>query len=168
MAEPDQQPTAEHDQGNSNEAASQDKETIRVEVAYAKPNVQVIVPMEVPPTTTAAMAIQRSELAARFAELEPLTYKYGIFGKVCKPDQVLREGDRVEIYRPLIADPKKVRKERAAKGKKTRKGAKAIGKEPPPGEKTSTNTKAESSAKPAKPAPEPPPAAPGNTDTTGN
>ena len=108
--------------------ANSDHATIAVEVAFAKPDVQVIVPLEVPPTTTAAEAIQRSELAARFPELEPLSYKYGIFGKVCKPDQVLRSGDRVEIYRPLIADPKQVRKDRAAKGKKTRKGAKAIGK----------------------------------------
>ena len=129
--QPDQVDQADQaDQADQNATPDQPKETIQVEVAFAKPEVQVIVPLKVPPATTAVEAIQRSELAARFAELEPLTYKYGIFGKVCKPDQPLREGDRIEIYRPLIADPKQVRKDRAAKGKKTRKGAKAIGKEP--------------------------------------
>ena len=117
MAEPDHTPP------------TQPGEPIQVEVAFAKPDLQVIVPLQVPPATTAAEAIQRSELAARFPELEPLTYKYGIFGKVCKPDQALRAGDRIEIYRPLIADPKQVRRERAAKGKKTRKGAKALTKD---------------------------------------
>ena len=97
-----------------------------IEVAYAKPDIQVILTIEVPPGTTAEQAVQRSEIAQRFPELDRPDLKMGIFGKLCKPNQVLREGDRVEIYRPLIADPKQVRKERAAKGKQTRKGAKAL------------------------------------------
>jgi putative ubiquitin-RnfH superfamily antitoxin RatB of RatAB toxin-antitoxin module len=99
---------------------------IHVEVAYAKPDIQVILTVEVPPATSAEQAIQRSEIAQRFPELDRGDLKMGIFGKLCKPAQVLRDGDRVEIYRPLIADPKQVRKERAAKGKQTRKGAKAL------------------------------------------
>ena len=132
MADPDSTPPMASGQASPPTTADQQQpsESIQVEVAFAKPEVQVIVPLQVPAATTAAEAIQRSELAARFPELEPLTYKYGIFGKVCKPDQVLRSGDRVEIYRPLIADPKQVRKDRAAKGKKTRKGAKAIANQP--------------------------------------
>jgi putative ubiquitin-RnfH superfamily antitoxin RatB of RatAB toxin-antitoxin module len=106
---------------NTNAAAP-----IQVEVAYAKPDVQVILSLEVPAGTTAEQAIERSEIAQRFPELERPDLKMGIFGKLCKPAQVLRDGDRVEIYRPLIADPKQVRKERAAKGKQTRKGAKAL------------------------------------------
>ena len=51
--------------------------------------------------------------------------KTGIFGKIAKLDVVLRDKDRVEIYRPLIADPKQVRKERAAQGKKMRSGKKS-------------------------------------------
>jgi hypothetical protein len=122
------QPAPPNQPSRPNQPSQPDQYTqpIQIEVAFAKPEVQVIVPLQVPPATTAAEAIQRSELGARFPELEPLTYKYGIFGKVCTPDQTLRDGDRVEIYRPLIADPKQVRRDRAAKGKKTRKGAKAI------------------------------------------
>jgi len=104
-------------------------EPVNVEVAYAKPETQIIIALEVTPGTTAAQAIAQSGMVQRFPELEANDHKFGIFGKVCKPDQPLREGDRVEIYRPLIADPKQVRKERAAKGKKTRKGAKALPKE---------------------------------------
>lgn len=104
-------------------------EPVNVEVAYAKPESQVIIALEVTPGTTAVQAIAQSGIMQRFPELEADDHKFGIFGKVCKPDQPLREGDRVEIYRPLIADPKQVRKERAAKGKKTRKGAKALPKE---------------------------------------
>jgi len=99
---------------------------IHVEVAYAKPEVQVILAVEAPAGVTAEQAFQRSEIAQRFPELDHPDLKMGIFGKLCKPAQALRDGDRVEIYRPLIADPKQVRKERAAKGKQTRKGAKAI------------------------------------------
>ena len=49
--------------------------------------------------------------------------KFGIFAKLAKPDTLLRDRDRVEIYRPLIADPKEVRKQRAAEGKVMKKGA---------------------------------------------
>ena len=149
MVEPDSPQPDQSSQPN------QPQDLIQVEVAFAKPEVQVIVPLQVPPTTTAAEAIQRSELAARFPELEPLSYKYGIFGKACKPDQTLREGDRVEIYRPLIADPKQVRKDRAAKGKKTRKGAKAIGKEAPPAKPTAKLTTDKTTEQTAKQAPVP-------------
>lgn len=100
--------------------------TIPVEVAYAKPDIQVILTLEAPPGITAEQAVQRSEIAQRFPELDRPDLKMGIFGKLCKSNQVLRKGDRVEIYRPLIADPKQVRKERAAKGKQTRKGTKAL------------------------------------------
>jgi putative ubiquitin-RnfH superfamily antitoxin RatB of RatAB toxin-antitoxin module len=78
---------------------------IHVEVAYAKPDVQVLLAIEVPLGTTATHAIQRSEIAQRFPELDRTDLKMGVFGKLCKPAQELRDGDRVEIYRPLIADP---------------------------------------------------------------
>lgn len=102
---------------------------IQVEVAYAKPDTQAILTVQVAPGTTAEQAMQASGITERFPELAQLTgqdLKMGIFGKACKPAQVVRDGDRIELYRPLIADPKKVRKERAAKGKQTRKGAKAL------------------------------------------
>lgn len=95
---------------------------ILVEVAYAKPEVQVIVPLKVDPGTTAGEAIQLSGILDTFPEIDLAKNKIGIFSKITKKDTVLREKDRVEIYRPLIADPKEVRKKRAAEGKAMKKG----------------------------------------------
>ncbi|TXS91262.1 RnfH family protein [Parahaliea maris] len=97
-------------------------ESIHVEVAYALPDRQAIVPLQVPAGTTAIEAIHQSGLQRQFEDLDPDSAKLGIFGKVVSPQQALRDGDRVEIYRPLIADPKEVRKARAAKAKERRKG----------------------------------------------
>lgn len=92
---------------------------IHVEVAYALPNKQRIVALELPPGTTVRDAVQKSGLDAQFPDLDLSKADVGIFGKVVsKPDaQALEDGDRIEIYRPLIADPKEVRKQRAAKAK---------------------------------------------------
>lgn len=97
-------------------------ESLKVEVAYALPDEQHIFTLEVPPGTTAGQAIELSGVLERFPDIDLGTQKIGIFGKLNKPDQVLRPGDRVEIYRPLIADPKEVRKQRAAEGKRMKKG----------------------------------------------
>jgi putative ubiquitin-RnfH superfamily antitoxin RatB of RatAB toxin-antitoxin module len=86
---------------------------MKVEVAYAKPEVQVIVPLELPEGATAEAAIRASGLLARFPEIELVANKIGIFGKLCGLEQRLRPGDRVEIYRPLLADPKEARRGRA-------------------------------------------------------
>lgn len=88
---------------------------IRVEVAYARPNVQVIVPVRVAEGSSAAAAIEASGLLDKFPEIDLAANKIGIFGKACGADQPLKQGDRVEIYRPLIADPKESRRQRAAK-----------------------------------------------------
>ena len=95
-------------------------ETIDVEVAYALPDKQSIVPLTVPEGTTALAAAQQSGLDQQYEGLSLEDAKLGIFGKAVAPTQVLRAGDRVEIYRPLIADPKEVRKARAAKAKERR------------------------------------------------
>lgn len=95
---------------------------ILVEVAYALPGQQVIVPVTVAPGTTAQAALEASGILVKFPEIDINTNKIGIFGKLCKPDTVLRHLDRVEIYRPLIADPKEVRRQRAAEGKVMKKG----------------------------------------------
>ncbi len=97
-------------------------ERITVEVAYAKPGEQLILRLEVGPDTTIQEAIEQSGILEHFPEIDPAVMKAGIFGKLKKPGQILREGDRIEIYRPLIADPKQVRKERAAAGKRMKKG----------------------------------------------
>ena len=88
---------------------------IDVEVAYAKPEQQEIVALKMPEGTTAEQAILASNLLNRFPEIDGADLKVGIFGSVCKLDRPLRQDDRVEIYRPLINDPKEARRQRAAK-----------------------------------------------------
>jgi putative ubiquitin-RnfH superfamily antitoxin RatB of RatAB toxin-antitoxin module len=100
-------------------------DTIRVEVAYALPHKQAILPLEVPAGTTVLAAAQQSGITARFEGIDLDNAKFGIFGSVVAPGQVLKDGDRVEIYRPLIADPKEVRKARAARVKERRAGERA-------------------------------------------
>lgn len=95
---------------------------ITVEVAYALPHKQLIIPVIVQIGTTAENAIRASGILDKFPEIDLTENKVGIFGKATKMDTVLRHLDRVEIYRPLIADPKEVRKQRAADGKIMKKG----------------------------------------------
>lgn len=95
---------------------------ITVEVAYALPHEQLIVPVKVQIGTTAENAIYASGIMNKFPEIDLAENKIGIFGKASRLDTVLRHLDRVEIYRALIADPKEVRKQRAADGKITKKG----------------------------------------------
>lgn len=97
-------------------------ENISVEVVYALPDQQVVVPLTLPPGTTLTQAVEASGLPARFSEIDTVRGKFGIYSKLAKLDTVLRDRDRVEVYRPLIADPKEVRKQRAAEGKALKKG----------------------------------------------
>lgn len=90
-----------------------DKKTIRVEVVLAMPERQQLVALEVDVGTTLAQAIALSGMAQMFEGFEVDLTRVGIFGHKADPDQVLRAGDRVEIYRPLVADPKEVRRQRA-------------------------------------------------------
>ena len=101
------------------------EQTIHVEVAFALPQAQRIVALELPEGSTVRQAALQSGLDKQFPELDLASADLGIFGKVvAKPEEtVLSTGDRVEIYRPLIADPKEVRKQRAAEVK-ARKAAK--------------------------------------------
>lgn len=94
-----------------------------VEVAYARPEEQLIIELEVAPGTTVAQAIETSGILERFPEIDLARNKVGIFGKLTSLDIPLRDKDRVEIYRPLIADPKEVRRRRAAQGKPMKKGS---------------------------------------------
>lgn len=93
-----------------------------VEVAYALPKQQLIIPVKLCEGSTAEAAIIASGILEKFPEINLTTNKIGIFGKLSKLDVILRDLDRVEIYRPLIADPKAVRKQRAADGKVMKKG----------------------------------------------
>ncbi|SSC07327.1 RnfH family protein [bacterium endosymbiont of Bathymodiolus sp. 5 South] len=98
---------------------------MKIEVAYALESKQTLFALEVDKGTTLKQAIVLSGIMASYPQIDLSKDKTGIFGKIAKLDTVLRPKDRVEIYRPLIADPKQVRKERAAQGKKMRGGKKA-------------------------------------------
>lgn len=95
---------------------------INVEVAYALPEVQMLVPLSVEEGATVETAIRQSGLLAKFPEIDLATAKVGIWNKASELSATLREKDRVEIYRPLIADPKEVRRKRAEEGKVMKKG----------------------------------------------
>lgn len=97
-------------------------EHITVEVAYALPQQQLIIPVQVSKEATAEEAVKASGILEKFPEIDLGKNQIGIFGKLTKLATTLRHLDRVEIYRPLIADPKEVRKQRAADGKAMKKG----------------------------------------------
>ena len=88
---------------------------IHIEVAYATPDKQVLLDLSVPAGTTVAEGIEQSAIRDEFPELNMDIKAVGIFSRKVPLDHVLREGDRIEIYRPLIADPKEVRRQRALK-----------------------------------------------------
>lgn len=88
-----------------------------VEVAYALADKQSLISLEVEEGSTLKEAIEASGILDEYKDIDLSTNRVGIFSKFATLDTVLREKDRVEIYRSLIADPKKVRKERAALGK---------------------------------------------------
>ncbi len=90
---------------------------IHVEVAYAEPDHQSIISLDVPAGTTLIEAVRQSGILEEYSGIDIDSCRVGVFGKLGKPDQELRAGDRVEIYRLLTADPKKVRRQRASEGK---------------------------------------------------
>ena len=100
------------------------KSKITVEVAYATPEEQILLEIQVPVGTTAIQATSLSKIEEQVEALDLTSAKLGIFGKAKPADTVLEEFDRVEIYRPLIADPKEVRK-RIAEEKKQAEAAAA-------------------------------------------
>lgn len=92
---------------------------INVEVAYALPTEQKIIVLQVEEGTTIYDAVVRSRIAELYQQIDINSDPMGIFSRAIKDPkaEVLRDGDRVEIYRPLIADPKEVRARRAAEAK---------------------------------------------------
>ncbi|MGR8936034.1 MAG: RnfH family protein [Gammaproteobacteria bacterium] len=88
---------------------------LSVEVVYATPERQELIALRIAEGATAAQAIEQSGIVQRFPEVETAPAAIGVFGKLCTPDRLLEDGDRVEIYRPLRADPKELRRQRAAK-----------------------------------------------------
>ena len=107
-------------------ARSKDKErdTLHVEVAYATPKTQVVIEIHARPGTTIAQAIRQSGILERFPEISLMRNRVGIFGETMSLDSQVCAGDRVEIYRPLIADPKEARRLRASASRRRMKGRK--------------------------------------------
>ena len=94
---------------------------LRVEVIYALRNRQVLLAFEVEEETTVKEAIESSGILRRFPEVDLIRMPVGIFGRATRLDARLRDGDRIEIYRPLIADPKQARHARVKRGRTTRR-----------------------------------------------
>jgi uncharacterized protein len=98
-------------------------EAIHVEVIYALPGRHELVHLTLHEGATVHQALEASGLLQKYPEIDPgKANKLGVFAKLVKPDTPLRDRDRVEIYRPLIADPKDVRRKRAEEGKVMKKG----------------------------------------------
>ena len=93
-----------------------------IEVAYATPKKQMIIPVLVKNGAKVKEAIELSGILTKFQNISLDDHPVGIFGKLTTLDHILRDRDRVEIYRPLIADPKEIRRKRAAEVKGIKKG----------------------------------------------
>jgi len=85
---------------------------MNVGVCYADSDRQLWLRMEVPDESSVEEAIRRSGILKRFPEIDLTAQKVGIFGKLVKLDAPVKEGDRIEIYRPIVADPRTVRRRR--------------------------------------------------------
>jgi len=92
-------------------------EMLHIELVYALPDAQYRIELKLATGSTASAAIKHSGLLQKFPEIDLAYYKIGIYGRIVKPDHVLVDGQRLEIYRPLTRDPKEARRERAAQGR---------------------------------------------------
>lgn len=92
-----------------------DPESISIEVVYALPDEQCCLNLTLPKGSTLRQAIEASGILDRYPQIDLAVNKVGMFGRLRRLQDRLRDGDRVEIYRPLIADPKEARRRRAAR-----------------------------------------------------
>lgn len=99
-------------------SGKRDLDPIRVEVVYALRERQVLLEVTLARGATVRQAVERSGILQRCPEIDPAHSTLGVFGRIASPDARLRDGDRVEIYRSLIADPKDARRERARRTKR--------------------------------------------------
>lgn len=105
-------------------------DVILVEVAFALPGKQALLSVSVPVDATVQDAIQQSGILRMFAEIDLAQNKVGIWSRTVRLTDSLKAGDRIEIYRPLIADPKDLRKRRADKAKEEGRADKVTGGRP--------------------------------------
>ncbi|KGJ90261.1 RnfH family protein [Thalassotalea sp. ND16A] len=102
-------------------------EQIAIELVYGLPTEQTLLVLHVDENSTVEQAIIESGICQKYAEIDLEVNKVGIWNKAVKLTQQLSDGDRIEIYRPLIADPKEVRKRRAEKAKEEGRADKVTG-----------------------------------------
>ncbi|MEW6999785.1 RnfH family protein [Colwelliaceae bacterium BS250] len=102
-------------------------EQIAIELVYALPEEQTLMSLHVDQDSTVEQAITESGILLQYPVIDLTINKVGIWNKATKLTQVLEDGDRIEIYRPLIADPKEVRKRRAEKAKEEGRADKVTG-----------------------------------------
>ncbi|WP_207916199.1 RnfH family protein [Lysobacter sp. N42] len=105
-------------------------ELVNVEVVYGTPEKQKIVSTQVPEGTTVEKTIELSQIDKFFPEFEVSADRVGIWNRTCKLTDTVKNGDRVEIYRPLIADPKEIRRRRAERAKEEGRADKVTGGRP--------------------------------------
>ncbi|GAB5993715.1 RnfH family protein [Aeromonas enteropelogenes] len=92
-------------------------EQLTIEVVYALPQQQTVIELRVAPETCVLDAIEQSGIVQKHPEIDLAVNKFGIYSRPVKGSDPLQDGDRIEIYRPLIADPREMRKKRAEKAK---------------------------------------------------
>lgn len=93
---------------------------MNVTVAYAGPDRVCVLDVEVPAGSSVAETIAASGMLRMFPEIDLRRNAVGIFNRICNPADAVHAGDRVEIYRPLLADPKEARRRRAEKQRRRR------------------------------------------------
>ncbi|WP_028204042.1 RnfH family protein [Paraburkholderia nodosa] len=91
---------------------------LSIDVCYALPDAQTLISIELPAGATVQQAIDASGILARHPEIDLAQLRVGVYGKLKPLDTVLADHDRVEIYRPLIVDPKMARQRRVDKTRK--------------------------------------------------
>ena len=104
--------------------------TIKIEVAFALPDKQTLLELQIAEGTSVKDAIIESGIMARYPEIDLEVNAVGIWNRTCKLTDIPRDGDRIEVYRPLIADPKDVRRRRAEKAKEEGRADKVTGGRP--------------------------------------
>lgn len=109
--------------------------TITIEVVYALPHQQSLLSLSVDEGATVEACIEQSKLTQQYPEIDLSKNKVGIWNRTCKLSDIVEDGDRIEIYRPLIADPKEVRKKRAQKAIDEGRADKVTGGRPNPRKK---------------------------------
>lgn len=105
---------------------------IQIEVVYALPTKQTVLSLKVSAQEQVQQAIEQSGILQQFPDIDLNVNTVGIFGKQVKLDSPLRSGDRIEIYRPLLADPKEIRRRRAEQAKEAGRADKTTGGRPDP------------------------------------